>query len=151
MPIRRDRLSTVSRRSRLGSTPSATSVLPMAILSSIAFDQKPHGESRRMPAACRQTTEDCVPRRIFVEMEWLGIELGGESLDLLLVYPQSPGTEGLPHREVFEISPTHFALPTRERRQAVRTPWHGHSKCVRPLSGESLQAKSTVGNCSCSQ
>src|SRR6476646_11923060 len=89
---RRDRLSTVSRRSRLGSvTPSATSVLPMAILSSIAFDQKPHGESRRMPAACRQPTEDCVPRSVFVEMEWLGIEFGGESLDLLLVYPQSPG------------------------------------------------------------
>ena len=49
-----------------------------------------------MPAACRQPTEDCVPRSVFVEMEWLGIELGGEILDLLLVYPQSPATEGLP-------------------------------------------------------
>ena len=45
-----------------------------------------------------------------VEMEWLGIEFGGESLDLLLVYPQSPGTECLPHGEVFEIPFTHFAL-----------------------------------------
>src|SRR6476660_9250068 len=76
----------------------------------LAFDQKPHGESRRMPAACRQPAEDCVPRRVFVEMEWLGIEFGGESLDLLLVYPQSPGTECLPHGEVFEILFTHFAL-----------------------------------------
>ena len=40
-----------------------------------------------MPAACRQPTEDCVPRSVFVEMEWLEIELGGEILDLLLVYP----------------------------------------------------------------
>src|SRR6478672_9516005 len=76
----------------------------------LAFDQKPHGESRRMPAACRQPAKDCVPRRVFVEMEWLGIKFGGESLDLLLVYPQSPGTEGLPNREVFEIPLTHFAL-----------------------------------------
>jgi hypothetical protein len=41
-------------------------------------------------------------------MEWLGIEFESESLDLLLVNPQSPGTEGLPHREVFEISFTYF-------------------------------------------
>jgi hypothetical protein len=41
-------------------------------------------------------------------MEWLGIAFGGESLDLLLVYPQLPGSEGLPHREIFEISPPHF-------------------------------------------
>jgi len=51
----------------------------------LALDQKPHGESRRMPAACRQPAEDCVERRVFVEMEWLGIEFGGKSLDLILV------------------------------------------------------------------
>ncbi len=50
------------------------------------------------------------PRRVFVEMEWLGIEFGGESLDLILVHPQSSGSEGLTHHEVFEISSTHFAL-----------------------------------------
>jgi hypothetical protein len=38
-----------------------------------------------MPAACRQPAEDCVERRVFVEMEWLGIEFGGKSLDLILV------------------------------------------------------------------
>src|SRR6185503_21289383 len=74
----------------------------------LAIDQKPHGESRRMPAACRQPPEDRIPRRVLVEMEWLRIEFGGESLDLLLVYPQSPRTKGLSHREVFEIPSTHF-------------------------------------------
>ena len=45
----------------------------------------------------------------FVEMEWLGIEFGRESLDLLRVDLQSARTEGLPHREVFEIPLSHFA------------------------------------------
>jgi len=51
----------------------------------LALDQKPHGEGSRMPAACRQATEDRIPRRVFVEMEWLGIEFSGKSLDLILV------------------------------------------------------------------
>src|SRR3977135_2003272 len=68
----------------------------------VALDQKPHGDSRGMPAARRQPAEDSAPRGVLVEMEWLRIEFGGESLDLLLVDPQSPGTEGLPYREVFE-------------------------------------------------
>jgi hypothetical protein len=76
----------------------------------LAVDQKSHGKSRRMPAACRQPSEDRIPRRVLVEMEWLGIEFSSESLDLRLVYPQSPRTEGLPHRKVFEIPSTHFAL-----------------------------------------
>jgi hypothetical protein len=46
----------------------------------LALDQKPHGESRRMPAACRQSAEDCVQRRLFVEMEWLGIEFAAKAL-----------------------------------------------------------------------
>ena len=43
----------------------------------LAVDQKPHGESRRMPAACRQPSEDRIPRRVLVEMEWLGIVCNG--------------------------------------------------------------------------
>jgi hypothetical protein len=75
-----------------------------------------------MPAACRQPAEDCVPRGVFVEMEWLRIEYGCEGLYLLLVDSQAPGTKGLRHREVFEISPTHFAfsLTLMHRMRAAR-------------------------------
>jgi len=75
----------------------------------LAFDQKPHGEGSRMPAACREAAEDRIPRRVFVEMERLWIEFGGESLDLLRVDLQLARTEGLPNREVFEIPLSHFA------------------------------------------
>jgi hypothetical protein len=36
----------------------------------------------------RQSLEDRVTRGILVEMKWLGAEFGGESLYLLLGYPQ---------------------------------------------------------------
>jgi len=37
-----------------------------------------------------------VSRALLVELEWLRIELGGEGLDPLPVYPHSPGAERLP-------------------------------------------------------
>jgi hypothetical protein len=39
-------------------------------------------------ATRRQSSEDRVTRDFLVEMEWLGIELGSESLYLLLVHSQ---------------------------------------------------------------
>ena len=70
----------------------------------LALDQQPHGDSRGMPAARRQPAEDSVPRGVLVEMEWLRIEFGGESLDLLLVNPQSPKPKVCPPRSLRNIA-----------------------------------------------
>src|SRR5215467_12356703 len=43
-----------------------------------AVNQEPHGNGGGMPAAGRQSFKDARPCRRFVEMERLGVELGGE-------------------------------------------------------------------------
>jgi len=42
-----------------------------------------------------------------VEMERLGVELGAECLDLLLVDPHPTGAKGLPDGKILEESPHH--------------------------------------------
>src|SRR2546427_767193 len=73
----------------------------------LALHQEPHGHRRGVPAARRQPPEYRAARGPFVEMEGLRVEFGGEGLDPFLFDAQTPGPEGLPHREVFEISSGH--------------------------------------------
>jgi len=73
----------------------------------LAFDQQPHGHRGGVPAARRQAPEYRAARGLFVEMEGLRIEFGGESFDPFLLDPQASGAEGLALREVLEISSGH--------------------------------------------
>src|SRR6266571_1924895 len=73
----------------------------------LALHQEPHGHCRGVPAARRQASEYRTARGLFVEMEGLRVEFGGESLDPRFFDTQTPGAEGLPYREVLEISSGH--------------------------------------------
>jgi hypothetical protein len=44
-------------------------------------NEEPHRRSGGVPTASRQSSENAHLGRRFVEMEWLGVELGGELLD----------------------------------------------------------------------
>jgi len=50
-----------------------------------------------------QAAEDRVARGVLIEMERLGIELGGKGLDSLLVDRQRTGAKDLADGKVFEI------------------------------------------------
>src|SRR5439155_2696410 len=69
----------------------------------LALHQEPHGHCGGVPAARRQPPEYRAARGLFVEMEGLRVEFGGEGLDPFLVDAQASGAEGLSDCEVFEI------------------------------------------------
>src|SRR5439155_21414354 len=77
----------------------------------LTLHQEPHGHRRAMPAARRQPPEYRAARSLFVEMEGLWVEFGGEGLDSFFFDAQASGAEGLPYREVFEISSGHLLQP----------------------------------------
>jgi hypothetical protein len=69
----------------------------------LAVIEKPHGEGGGMPAASGESVEDGVLRSIFVEMEGLGIEFGGEGFYPIGIDPQSAGAECLACGQILEI------------------------------------------------
>src|SRR5262249_26383514 len=85
----------------------------------LTVDQQPHGQSGRMPAAGCEAAENRISRGIIIEMKRLGIELRGESLDLIGINAQSDRHEPLPDREVIEVAPVHDCLQRQDRLAAA--------------------------------
>src|SRR5262245_4080206 len=69
----------------------------------LALDEQAHGERRGVPAARREPAENRAARRLLIEMERLGVEFSGETLDLLLLDPHAPGAVFLPGGEILQI------------------------------------------------
>src|SRR5713226_20907 len=92
------------RGQRNSSAPAPT--MPPAGLRSLSTSSR-----MVMAAVCQPLAasplEYRVARGFLVEMERLGIELGAECLDSLLVDPHPAGAKGLPDGKVFEESPNH--------------------------------------------
>ena len=69
----------------------------------VAIDKQTHGQSRGMPAACCQSSENRFARGVVVEVVRLWIELPGERDNLVIVYPQTGSAIDLTCGIVLEI------------------------------------------------
>src|SRR5439155_7187514 len=83
----------------------------------VALDQQPHGDRGGVPTAGGQPAK-YRGARVLVEVEWLGIELDGEGLDVSGLDRQPAGTEGLSDGEAFKVALGHSPISraTRARR-----------------------------------
>ena len=67
-----------------------------------SFNDQPHADRRRVPPAGHQPAEQTVPGCLLVEMEWLRIELRGETQDLGSFEDVGPADEAVADLEIVQ-------------------------------------------------